>query len=345
MSFECVEAVLDKSETHMAERLVLICLAERADENRQCYPSRKDISHRARLNEQVVSRVLERLEEGGDIVRLMRIGTSSKFIVATGLTSEQVDKCVRKAWGKSLREVVATNKAVAEKLGQSKGNEATLLAGVKGSDPSTGSTTPLLAGVPDPSSGSRSEPSITINNHQYQEPAAPEVVPSPEEEAKKRVGEALFNHIARQGDQATQQLTHYQLSPAEVESAQAGVEKGIKARVTKVTEELFTTLTAAVNRAGLALTGQDKRSQLLKIIARDLDPEALADVVEAHARQKKAGWAACTNYSLNEAVQAWDIGMAAEPTGTRQTLKEFHAEILRQDAENKARFAKVTQPV
>lgn len=181
-------------------------------------------------------------------------------------------------------------------------------------------------------------------NKEENKPAAPEVVDSPEKAAKSRVEQALFNHIARQGEQASQQLTHYQLSPAEVESAQAGVEKGIKARVTKVTEDLFATLTIAVNKAGLTLTGQDKRSKLLEIIARDLDPAALAEVVESHAKAKKAGWDKCTTYSLSEAIQAWNIGMLAEPAGIKQTPDEFEAEILAREAQTKARFAKVPQP-
>lgn len=173
MSFEAVAAVLEHSDAREAARLVLICLAERADENRQCYPSIRDIASRARLSERVVPRILDRLVEAGEIVRLYRIGISASYIVTAGLTPEQIEAYTKRAWGKTMRQVVATNREIEGRIKRSRGNATTALGAAKtlpltveGSPPFhsqwKGTLPPTVEG--DPSTHSGSEPSY---NHQY----------------------------------------------------------------------------------------------------------------------------------------------------------------------------------
>lgn len=167
MSHDAVEAVMQFSEAREADRLVLLCIAERANaEHQHCFPGIDDISFRARLNKQVTARIVNRLVDAKELVRLYRIGKSPAFIVPHGLTPLEVEANILSAWGMTYGEVVRANNGAHERMGRSRGTKRTLLATLDGSslsDPSSEDTPTHLATVHDPSSVARTEPSVTIN--------------------------------------------------------------------------------------------------------------------------------------------------------------------------------------
>ncbi|MFN9031517.1 MAG: helix-turn-helix domain-containing protein [Betaproteobacteria bacterium] len=55
MSVQVVTRVLEQSRSRLAERLVLLALADRADDSGRCWPSVEDIQKRANLSERAVS--------------------------------------------------------------------------------------------------------------------------------------------------------------------------------------------------------------------------------------------------------------------------------------------------
>lgn len=67
MSIVAYRAVWEHSEAQGSARLVLLCLAEHADEDGRCWPSIPRISEMTQVSKRQVSRVLKQLEEDGEI--------------------------------------------------------------------------------------------------------------------------------------------------------------------------------------------------------------------------------------------------------------------------------------
>lgn len=65
MSIEALNAVFSRTDLPPYERLVMLALADRADEEMTCWPSIADICQRTGMAERGVQNVLNRLENGG----------------------------------------------------------------------------------------------------------------------------------------------------------------------------------------------------------------------------------------------------------------------------------------
>lgn len=80
MSIRWIDAAMQHSQAHGNARLVLIVLANNADdETGSCYPGIKYIAHRAGIDERTVRRMLRQLEELGEIstrINASHIGTN-----------------------------------------------------------------------------------------------------------------------------------------------------------------------------------------------------------------------------------------------------------------------------
>jgi hypothetical protein len=67
MAIEVLAQVLEYSEARLASRLVLIAIANYADENGNAYPSVKTIASRARISPRQVQRCIQDLEKIGEL--------------------------------------------------------------------------------------------------------------------------------------------------------------------------------------------------------------------------------------------------------------------------------------
>lgn len=85
--------VWDHSEQSGAALLVLLALADNADDNGYCHPGVPYIAHKARLTDRGVQGVLARLETDGEIARDKGGGRGirSAYRVLTGLTSSEIE--------------------------------------------------------------------------------------------------------------------------------------------------------------------------------------------------------------------------------------------------------------
>jgi hypothetical protein len=86
MSIRCISWVLDHSDAQHAERLVLLALADRADDDGRAWPSVRDLATRARLSRRAVQVALRRLKLAQSIepAGLSRAGTTVYRIITTG---------------------------------------------------------------------------------------------------------------------------------------------------------------------------------------------------------------------------------------------------------------------
>lgn len=81
MSMEYTACALAVGPDVRSDRLLLLALCDRADENGVCWPSRADLRERASMSDATLTRSLRRLEAGGWVHRQRRFNTSNVFRV------------------------------------------------------------------------------------------------------------------------------------------------------------------------------------------------------------------------------------------------------------------------
>lgn len=91
MSVRLLTAALDQSRARLAARLVLICLADRADDWGRCYPGKADIARRAGISRAAVTEALAELERLKEIERRYRPGRSTVYRVTLGARTDEPD--------------------------------------------------------------------------------------------------------------------------------------------------------------------------------------------------------------------------------------------------------------
>lgn len=98
MSIRIMTRVWDEATLSGGALLVLLALADIANDDGVCWPSRAVLARRARLTERQVSTVLTKLATGGHIATLTGRGRGQHtvYCVLTGLSAEQADE--RRAW-------------------------------------------------------------------------------------------------------------------------------------------------------------------------------------------------------------------------------------------------------
>ena len=74
LSIGCMNYVWTQSQAKGSERLVLLCLADRANDDGICWPSAADTAARARLSERQTRRILGQLREQGEIITIRKGG-------------------------------------------------------------------------------------------------------------------------------------------------------------------------------------------------------------------------------------------------------------------------------
>lgn len=92
MSIALLNYVFDRSEARGSERLVLLVLADRADDLGRCWPGVADIARRSRLSQRQTRRLIERLRTAGELIieqagggtRTSGAGRTNRYIVVAG---------------------------------------------------------------------------------------------------------------------------------------------------------------------------------------------------------------------------------------------------------------------
>jgi DNA-binding transcriptional MocR family regulator len=72
MSLKAINWVWDHSESRGSRRLVLLALADYADNANQCYPSARTLAKKSKISEMTVHRAIRELSEIGEITVLRR---------------------------------------------------------------------------------------------------------------------------------------------------------------------------------------------------------------------------------------------------------------------------------
>lgn len=91
VSVRLLAAALDHSTSRGSARLVLICLADRADDWGRCYPGKADLARRAGISRTTVTEALAELERLGELERDHRPGRSTLYRVTVGARTDEPD--------------------------------------------------------------------------------------------------------------------------------------------------------------------------------------------------------------------------------------------------------------
>lgn len=81
MGMKWTALAIDNGPAIRSQRLLLLALCDRADENGICWPSRADLRKRASMSDSTLTRCLRALEEGRWIQRQRRFNSSNTFRV------------------------------------------------------------------------------------------------------------------------------------------------------------------------------------------------------------------------------------------------------------------------
>lgn len=90
MSIKRMSAVWEHSKQEKVKLLILLSLADRADDDGYCWPSRSDIAKRSRCSERYVTTAINEIEIDGELAVNERAGTTHQFIVTVGMTEDEI---------------------------------------------------------------------------------------------------------------------------------------------------------------------------------------------------------------------------------------------------------------
>lgn len=159
MSIDAMKWVWKYSETKGSERLVLLALADHADEKWQCWPSLTSIANKCRLHRRYVINILNKLEEGGHITRSQGIKKSTLYTIVRAISSDAGSTSTSDAGDTRTSEQDSTSEnglvnytALASEAGSTRASEA-------------GDTRLVTPAAPEPSYNHHIEPSENHNNN------------------------------------------------------------------------------------------------------------------------------------------------------------------------------------
>jgi len=99
MSIKRVTSIWDKSTHSGTALLVLLALADNADDNGLAWPSIPTLAQRARCGERAVKTHIQTLERSGELRTFRRKGRHNFYIVTVGLDQTQIDSAVARLNG------------------------------------------------------------------------------------------------------------------------------------------------------------------------------------------------------------------------------------------------------
>lgn len=112
MSIRVMTRVWDTAQASGGALLVLLALADNADESGYCWPDPGEVARRARLSERQVHTVLKTLAAAGEIAYVTRRGRSSRswYVVLSGLPDDLKDERRRGLEDRVNRKKLPNNK-------------------------------------------------------------------------------------------------------------------------------------------------------------------------------------------------------------------------------------------
>lgn len=119
MSIQVMSRVWDKSKASESSLLVLLALADRANEDGVAWPGLATVSQCARINERHTRRILRRLEETGEIYVASGAGRThtSMYLVCVGLSADEIAGILVRRFEMPVSEAVSTAQDIVEKGG------------------------------------------------------------------------------------------------------------------------------------------------------------------------------------------------------------------------------------
>lgn len=102
MSIKRMTAVWDESCHKGNDLLLLLSLADHANDEGYCWPSIETLAKKTRLSESTVIRATKRMEDSGELVVNHNRRYGNRYIVATGMTEEQIETSVKRHFGEEF---------------------------------------------------------------------------------------------------------------------------------------------------------------------------------------------------------------------------------------------------
>ena len=95
MSVKVMSRVWDESKMASTELLLLLALADHANDYGTCYPGIEHLAHKTRKSERQVKRLLVKLEAAGELFIPHRNGgreTANRYFIVCGLSQEEIEQ-------------------------------------------------------------------------------------------------------------------------------------------------------------------------------------------------------------------------------------------------------------
>jgi hypothetical protein len=89
MSIKIMTKVWDESKHRGSELLILLALADRANDDGLCWPGIADLMHRGRIARRQITNILNTLQASGELVLIRRSGKPNLYVILTSCTAEE----------------------------------------------------------------------------------------------------------------------------------------------------------------------------------------------------------------------------------------------------------------
>ncbi len=106
MSIRRMAAIWDISEAIGNDRLVILAIADNADDDGFCWPSLDYIAAKCRLSQRTVIRSIETLEKSGDLWVEHNRRRGNRYLVTPGLSDDEVQTTLCKKFGLALGDAM-----------------------------------------------------------------------------------------------------------------------------------------------------------------------------------------------------------------------------------------------
>lgn len=182
MSIRRITAVLDSKTTTGNDRVCLIVLADKADDDGYCWPGLSTIQEQMNCTRQTALNAINRLESAGELysVRVQRKG--SRYLVLPGLSDQQILTALVNRFEMDEEEASKQLDTIHEKRNKSTNHTSSKDENLARLDAGKKSTnhTKKVYGLDQKSLAARPDPSLTVNNPSFT-PEGVEVVPLDDE--------------------------------------------------------------------------------------------------------------------------------------------------------------------
>ncbi len=111
MSIKRMTDVWDKSTHTSSDLLLLLALADMANEDGHCWPGIETLCKKTRLSESTVIRRTRAIEKSGELIVKRNRRHGNKYLVVTGFTPEQIEALIMQYFGEKFLTVKLQDKS------------------------------------------------------------------------------------------------------------------------------------------------------------------------------------------------------------------------------------------